>query len=1075
VKSAEKTVKIIIPAHLLAVFFGLAAVAIATGYGYYHSQKKQIRAQQGQYLDAVTDLKIQQLADWRQERLKDAESIIANRFAIEPIHAWLQDGAPDDERCSMLLKWLEGLRFGSVYDAAYLLDSNGRSVAHSTENSTACQRSPKELFSPFRRGRRPGLIDFYRDQNSRPHLNLVVPLIPQLNMMQASSATLILNINPERTLYPLVRTWPGNSRTAETMLGRYESGQVLYLNDLRMRTNAAVNLRMPSNDNDLPMSRAAQGFQGMMEGRDYRGMPVLAAIRRVPDSPWLVVTKIDREELYAPLRERIWSIAIISTILLIMLISWITFAWRRQAMHFRLMGHQRTEAILREGQALLEQLVDERTEKLLQTNQQLLGEIDVRLSAESEMRSTAERLSLIFNSVKDAIFIHDAVGKVIRVNAQMLALYDVSEQDALRMSILEDFSGPDNPLSDMAEVWQKVLAGEIMTFEWQAKRPSDGHLFPVEVSLTRMQYNQDVYVLATVRDMTVQKLYEQQQQLTATAFETGEEGVVITDAYTVILKVNRRFSEITGYSALEVYGKPIRLLQSGRHDAAFYERMWHTLNTEGSWQGEIWNRRKNGEIYPEWLSISVVNDAAGMVSHYIAMFSDITHKKETEELIWKQANFDTLTGLPNRRTFLDRLRHALKQHQAANRPLALMFLDIDYFQELNDTLGHDMGDQLLKEAAYRLKNLSEKRGSVARLGGDEFAILLDDPGDYGVIEQAAQEIMHCLAEPYQLGLEIVHITTSMGITIYPVDADTAEVLVSNADHALYAAKKDGRNRFNYFTPAMQKAAQKWLQMANDLRLALPEGQLEVHYQPIVDLATGETRKVEALTRWHHPQHGLISPTEFIPIAEDIGLIVEIGDWVFREAAAQLLRWRRLLHPDFQVSINRSPAQFGAKLSHQEDWPSYLNTLGLPGNSVVVEITEGMLLDTGEHVVKQLRHLHNSGIQTSLDDFGTGYSSLSYLRKLDIDYLKIDQSFVRNLTSDSDDMTMCQAIIVMAHKLGIVVIAEGIETVEQRDLLSSAGCDFGQGYFFSRPLPPNNLEAMLTEQLSFPCSNNHNLT
>lgn len=1057
----SKSDKSVIPTHLLAIFFGLAAVAIAISYSYYHSQKKQIRTQQSQYLNTVTDLKIQQLADWRQERLKDAESIIANRFAIDPIHAWLLDGAPDDERCSMLLKWMEGLRSGNVYDAAYLLDSNGRSIAHSTEDSTACRRSLDELFSTFRRGPRPGLIDFYRDPKGRPHLNLVVPLIPQLTMMQASSATLILNINPERTLYPLVRTWPGNSRTAETMLGRYEGGEVLYLNDLRMRTNTAVNLRLPSNDSDLPMSRAAQGFQGMMEGRDYRGMPVLAAIRRVPDSPWLVVTKIDSEELYAPLRERIWIIVIISTILLILLISWITFAWRRQAMHFRLMEHQRIEGILREGQTQLEQLVEERTEKLLQANRQLLGEIDVRQRAEVEMRSAAERLNLIFNSVKDAIFIHDAEGKVVRVNAQTLALYGVSEKDALRMSILDDFSGPDNPLSDMIEVWQKVLAGEVMTFEWQAKRPCDAHLFPVEVFLTRMQYDQDVYVLATVRDMTVHKLHEQQQQLTATAFETGEEGIVITDAHTVILKVNRRFTEITGYSALEAYGKPISLLQSGRHDAEFYERMWHTLQSEGSWQGEIWNRRKNGEVYPEWLSISVVNDAAGMISHYIAMFSDITRKKETEELIWKQANFDTLTGLPNRRTFLDRLRHAIKQHQAANRPLALMFLDIDHFQEFNDTLGHDMGDLLLQEAGRRLGYLAEGHGFVARLGGDEFALLLDDPGDHGIVEQAAQEILCRLAEPYRLGLEIVHVTTSIGITLYPADADTAEVLVSNADHALYAAKKDGRNRFNYFTPAMQKVAQRWLQMANDLRLALPESQLEVHYQPIVELATGEIHKAEALIRWHHPERGLISPAEFIPIAEDIGLIVEIGDWVFREAAAQLLRWRRLLHSDFQISINRSPAQFGTQLVHQEDWPSYLNKLGLPGNSVVVEITEGLLLDTGEHVARQLGHLHDSGIQTSLDDFGTGYSSLSYLRKLDIDYLKIDQSFVRNLTLDSDDMTMCQAIIVMAHKLGIVVIAEGIETAEQRDLLSSAGCDFGQGYFFSRPLPPHNLETMLT--------------
>lgn len=1050
--------------HLVAVFFCLTAITVGGSFAYYYSQKKQIWFQQVQYLSAVSDLKVQQLADWRQERLKDAESIIANRIAIEPIHNWIQDGAPDDERCSGLLKWMEGLRYGKIYDAVYLLDSNGRSVAYSTESSSACRRSPDELFSPFRRSRGPELIDFYRDKTGRPSLNLVIPLIPQLTMMHASSVTMVLNINPDHTLYPLVRTWPGNSRTAETLLGRYERGQVLYLNDLRMRTNSAVNFRLPGNDRELPMSRAAQGFQGAMEGRDYRNIPVLAAIRRVPDSPWLLVTKIDSNELFAPLRERLWIILAISSILLLMLISWALFTWRRQIMHLRLMEHRRTEQILRNGQAKLEQIVNERTEKLQQANLQLREEIDVRQNTEAELRSFAERLNLIFDSVKDAIFIHDAAGKVIRVNRQMLALYRVSEEDALRMSILEDFSGPSNPLSDMAEVWRNVLAGEVVTFEWQARRPHDGHLFPVEVFLTRMQYSNDKYVLASVRDMTVQKLLEQQQQLTATAFETGKEAIVITDSNTIILKVNRRFTEITGYSALEVYGKPTSLLHSGRHDVSFYQRMWHALQDEGSWQGEIWNRRKSGEVYPEWLSISAVNDDAGKINHYIAMFSDITRKKETEDLIWKQANFDTLTGLPNRRMLLDRLSHRLKNHEMT-QSLALIFLDIDHFQGINDTLGHDMGDMLLQEVGRRLSEFIEGFGFVARLGGDEFALLLDSPHDQGAVDQAAQEILHRLAEPYSLGLEVVHATASIGISLYPADAESAEVLVSNADHAMYAAKKEGRNRFNYFTPAMQESAQRWLQIANDLHLALLNEELEVYYQPIIELTSGETRKAEALIRWHHPERGLISPAEFIPIAEEIGLIVEIGDWVFHEVTAQLLEWRRSVCSDFQISINRSPAQFGTQAATQEDWPNYLSKLGLPGESVVVEITEGLLLDTSDNVTHQLRYLHESGIQTSLDDFGTGYSSLAYLKKLDIDYLKIDQSFVRNLTEYSDDMTLCQAIIVMAHKLGIVVIAEGIETMEQRDLLSSAGCDFGQGYLFSRPLPPKKLEAMLLRQTS----------
>ena len=372
-----------------------------------------------------------------------------------------------------------------------------------------------------------------------------------------------------------------------------------------------------------------------------------------------------------------------------------------------------------------------------------------------------------------------------------------------------------------------------------------------------------------------------------------------------------------------------------------------------------------------------------------------------------------------------------------------------------------MGDQLLKEAAQRLIRCVRETDTVARLGGDEFTVILGELENPGNAERVAQNILQQLAEPFSLGHEHAYVSASIGITLYPEDAGSIDVLIKNADQAMYAAKDLGRDRYCYFTPSMQDHALMRMRLANDMRSALAHQQFRVYYQPIVDLQSGVIHKAEALIRWQHPTRGLISPDEFIPIAEETGLIVDIGDWVFREAAQQVARWRASHHAEFQISINKSPVQFRSQNHRHQDWLEWLLNLGLPGQSIIVEITEGMLMDVSPAATEQLLRFRDSGIQVSLDDFGTGYSSLSYLKKFDIDYLKIDQSFVRNLASDSDDIALCEAIIVMAHKLGLKVIAEGVETSEQRDLLADAGCDYGQGYFFSRPVPAEQLEALLS--------------
>lgn len=456
----------------------------------------------------------------------------------------------------------------------------------------------------------------------------------------------------------------------------------------------------------------------------------------------------------------------------------------------------------------------------------------------------------------------------------------------------------------------------------------------------------------------------------------------------------------------------------------------------------------------------------------LSITRDITKRKDAEELIWQQANFDPLTGLPNRRMLHDRLEQACKRSRRTCQPLAVIFLDLDRFKEINDALGHDMGDILLVDAARRLGSCVRETDTVARLGGDEFTIILGELNDADIIERVVRTILKKLAEPFQLRDEVAYVSASIGITLYPNDGASCDTLLKNADQAMYTSKSQGRNRYNYFVPSMQEAAQRRMRLANDLRGALEADQFNLVYQPIVELATGVIRKAEALIRWQHPTRGMVNPAEFIAIAEETGLIIDIGDWVFRETARHVKLWRERHHADFQISINKSPIQFHSENNNHAAWFDYLQQLEMPGQSIVIEITEGLLLDASTTITDQLLAFRDAGVQVALDDFGTGYSSLSYLKKFDIDYLKIDRSFVSNLAPNSDDMALCEAIIVMAHKLGIKVIAEGVETAKQRDLLTSVGCDYGQGYLFSRPLPAEAFENLLDDLNAVQAVNPH---
>jgi diguanylate cyclase (GGDEF)-like protein/PAS domain S-box-containing protein len=461
-----------------------------------------------------------------------------------------------------------------------------------------------------------------------------------------------------------------------------------------------------------------------------------------------------------------------------------------------------------------------------------------------------------------------------------------------------------------------------------------------------------------------------------------------------------------------------------------------------------------------------LRDANGQIVGTYGIAHDITEHKKAEALIWRQANFDSLTGLPNRRMLRDRWEQAVNNHKRNNLGLALLILDLDHFKEVNDSLGHAVGDELLVQASKRIESCLRVTDTLARMGGDEFAIILTDLVPDADVGDIVNKVIACMGAAFKLVGHTVFVTASIGVTLFPHDGESFDELLKLADQAMYEAKANGRNGFYFFTSALQERARHRLHMANDLHAALRAQQFYLVYQPIVDLRTGAIRKAEALIRWQHPERGVVSPGEFIPLAESIGLIEEIGEWVFHTAAWRVRDWREKIDPGFQISVNKSPLQFQSKRRQASEWVDYLRSVDLTPDAIVVEITEGLLLDASEWVQQQLLTTRQSGLHLSLDDFGTGYSSLSYLHRYDIDFLKIDQSFMRDLLPGSKNHALCKAIIRMAHELGMQVIAEGVENTMQRDLLIEADCDFGQGYLFATPLLPDDFMELALQKIDF---------
>lgn len=687
------------------------------------------------------------------------------------------------------------------------------------------------------------------------------------------------------------------------------------------------------------------------------------------------------------------------------------------------------------------------------------NEVGQRKRHEQALHQSENRFRTLFGNITEGMalheLVHDADGKTVNyrildVNPAYVTHTGLGAMEVVGRLATEAYGTPTAPFLD---AYTKVIA---------THEPADFEIFfpPMEKYFRVRAYAMLHDQFATVfEDITARKTHEEEIRIMATVFSNSNEAILITDAENRILAVNAAFTMLTGYEQEEVVGHNPRMLSAGRTSKETFQQLWSSLSTNNAWQGELWDRRKSGEIYPKWLSISAVRDASGKIVNYIGSFLDISERKASEERVRYLAHHDPLTDLPNRYSLQLQLAQALALVSRSGRKLALMLIDLDNFKTINDTLGHQTGDRLLIEVAKRLGLCMRQSDFVARLGGDEFIIVLPDIDSPADAAHAADKILHAISEPYYIDGVELRTSPSIGICLYPDDALQSDELIKSADMAMYNAKAQGRGNYQFFTEQMQVAAITRLAIEADLRIALDRNQFELHYQPQLDLRTARIVGVEALIRWHHPSRGLLSPLEFIPIAEESGLIGRLGDWVLREACRQLADWHARGMDHLHVSVNLSASQFlDPKLPVRI--AEILGTLGLDARHLDLEITESMSMKSPADTVSVMRSLTAQGASLSIDDFGTGYSSLSYLKLFPISTLKIDRSFVKDIETDPNDADICDVTVLLAHKLGLEVVAEGVETEAQLKYLLSIGCEKIQGYLISKPLPAEAVERFM---------------
>lgn len=704
----------------------------------------------------------------------------------------------------------------------------------------------------------------------------------------------------------------------------------------------------------------------------------------------------------------------------------------------------------------LEELQKAQLQEGMETISQLQDEL---IGTNAELNESEEMYRSILENATEAIFTFTEDGLTETINPAASELFGYEESELVGMgigSLIPEF----NSIGSLTEIRERIkqINSNGETFVFGLKK--EGALFPIEFTLGNPIYRNKPLWMAIIRDITERKKAEASFRLMAKIFEGSNDAIIITDTKGNVIDTNMAFTVITGYEKSEIIGKHPAIMKSDQHNSTFYFSLWKTLLKHGSWSGEIWARRKSGEIYPKWLSIYTVKGEYNETTHFVGIFTDITARKEAENRLKQLAHFDPLTGLPNRALFLERLKWSLEMAKRNKKQVALMFLDLDRFKLVNDTLGHQAGDRLLIEVARRLEGCVRGTDTVSRLAGDEFTVILTNintPDDARIV---ANKILTSFTPPVLLEGRDVFISTSIGITTFPIDSTTIDQLLKNADTAMYHAKEQGRNNYQFFSGFMNQKVLDELEMETSLRNALKNNEFLLHYQPQFDLKTNKIIGVEVLIRWNRPAVGFVSPARFIPHAEKTDLIINIGEWVLRTACSQCMEWQKEGIMPLRISVNLSGTQLKRHDLLLETVDKILAETQLPPNLLELELTEGVIMENAEVTINTLHKLKSMGIRLSIDDFGTGYSSLSYLKRFPIDTLKIDKSFINDITTNPDDYAIASTIIAMGHNLRLKVIAEGVETKEQLDLLRDKDCDEVQGYYLSHPLPEHELKQLL---------------
>jgi diguanylate cyclase (GGDEF)-like protein/PAS domain S-box-containing protein len=693
----------------------------------------------------------------------------------------------------------------------------------------------------------------------------------------------------------------------------------------------------------------------------------------------------------------------------------------------------------------------------------MAGQVRAREQALSESEELTRK---VIQNAGDGIVIIDEKGIIQSVNDAAIQIfgYSESEMEGSNVSMLM----PDPYRTEHDGYMQRYLRSgnsealrKLRELEGQRK---GGDCFPLELVTTEVVHGSGRLFVGMLRDISQRKEIEQELRLAGRVMEASQESIIITDADQNICAINPAFTEITGYCADEVLGRKPNLLSSGRHDKAFYDHMWSQINTNGSWKGEIWDQRKNGQIYPKWMSVSAIKNDEGKVTHYVGVASDITERKLSEHRLEQLAHYDALTGLPNRMLLQDRLRHGINQCRRGDTRLALLFLDLDRFKSVNDNYGHEVGDQLLNNVADRLRSCVREGDTLARQGGDEFVVVVSDihePSDAGKV---AEHLIVALQAPFYIDGKECFIGGSVGIAVYPDDGDDLDELARKADTAMYRAKESGGNRYSLYDQRMGEEASRRLQIENYLRYAVERNELELHFQPVISMQSGEVVAVESLMRWTHPELGQVSPAEFIPLAEDAGLISNIGRWGLAQACRQFRLWR-----DQGVKLERLAVNISPRCLLQPALPEYIEELlrenGIPPGCLELELTETTVMEYSGHAARFFEHIEKLGVRLAIDDFGTGYSSLAYIKQLPIHVLKIDRSFVRDIGQDPNDREIIRGVTALAHGLGLEVVAEGVEDLQQLEFLRTLGCDLVQGWLYLPAVPGDEITARLSKGMA----------